>query len=118
MADPNESLIYLLYPHESITKGVNSVPYQLVPSEYTVLASNQVHITPLFHTGKNTGHTGQFKLPTYGLKSYDASVLLDFFFFLISFDHVFLSFLVFLEERDIKVEQNYIFSRVFNRDRL
>ena len=27
----------------------------------TVPASNLVHSTPLFHTGKNTGRTGQFR---------------------------------------------------------
>ena len=37
---------------------------------------------------------------------------------LILFDLVFLCFFVFLEERDIKVEQNYIFSSIFNRDGL
>uniref|UniRef100_A0A7N2LP16 Uncharacterized protein n=1 Tax=Quercus lobata TaxID=97700 RepID=A0A7N2LP16_QUELO len=34
---------------------VNTVPYR---PEYTVPASNPVHSTPLFRTGKNTGRTG------------------------------------------------------------
>ena len=51
----------------------------------------------------------KFKLFNYGLESNDASVSQDFF------SLVFLCFFVFLEERDIKVEQNYIFSLVFNR---
>ena len=33
----------------------------------------------------------------------------------ILFDIVFLFFFIFLEENDIKVEQNYIFSFIFNR---
>ena len=37
------------------TKVVNSVPYR---PEYTIPASNPVRSTPLFRTGKNTGHTG------------------------------------------------------------
>ena len=36
-------------------KVINSVPYR---PEYTVPASNPVHSTPLFRTGKNTGCTG------------------------------------------------------------
>ena len=39
-------------------------------------------------------------------------------FFFILFDLVFLYFYVFLEERDIKVEENYIFSHIFNKGRL
>ena len=39
-------------------KVINSVPYR---PEYTVPASNPVHLTPLFRTGKNTGRTGQFR---------------------------------------------------------
>ena len=42
----------------ALSKGVNSVPYQTVWAEYTVLASKPVRITPLFRTGKNTGRTG------------------------------------------------------------
>ena len=52
----------------------------------------------------------KFKLPTYGLKSHDKSVPLDPFL-----SCIFMVF-VFLEEKDIKMEQNYIFSYVFNRD--
>ena len=54
----------------------------------------------------------KFKLSTCGLKFYDASVLLD------SFWSCIFMFFVFLEERDIKVEQNYIFSHVLNRSGL
>ena len=39
-------------------RGVNNVPYRLVRSVYTVLASKPVRLTPLFRTRKNTGHTG------------------------------------------------------------
>jgi len=35
--------------------------------------------------------------------------------FLILFYLIFLCFYVFLEEKDIKVEQNYIFSHIFNK---
>ena len=38
-----------------------TVLYRSVPLEYTVPASKPVHITPLFHTGKNTGRTDQFR---------------------------------------------------------
>ena len=38
-------------------KVINSVPYRPVRSEYTVPASNPVHLTLLFRTGKNTGRT-------------------------------------------------------------
>ena len=51
----------------------------------------------------------KFKLHTCGLKSYDVSVSLDSFWSCI---------FMFLEERDIKVEQNYIFSYVLNRSGL
>ena len=51
-------------------------------------------------------------MPTCDLKSHDTSDPLDFFFFIL-FD---LLFFVFFEEIDIKVEQNYIFSFVFNKD--
>ena len=37
-------------------KGVNSAPYRPVWPEYTVSASKPDRITPLFRTGKNTGH--------------------------------------------------------------
>ena len=37
------------------------------------------------------------------------------FFFFILFNLIYIYIVVFLEERDIKVEQNYIFSLVFNR---
>ena len=53
----------------------------------------------------------KFKFPTYGLKSHDASISLDYF---LSYLILYFMFCVFLEERDIKVEQNYIFSFVFN----
>ena len=42
-------------------KVINSVSYWPVWPEYTVPASNPVHSTPLFRTGKNTGRTGQFR---------------------------------------------------------
>ena len=48
------------------------------------------------------------------LKSYDTSVPLDYFLsYLILYFYLFI-FCVF-EERDIKIEQNYIFRYVFNR---
>ena len=48
------------------------------------------------------------------LKSYDASVPLDYFLsYLILYFYLFI-FCVF-EERDIKIEHNYIFRYVFNR---
>ena len=40
------------------TKVIKSVPYRPVRPEYTVPASNPVHSTLLFRTGKNTGRTG------------------------------------------------------------
>ena len=43
-------------------------------------------------------------MPTYGLKSYYLSDIYIYIYF----------FFVFSEDRDIKVEQNYIFSLVFN----
>ena len=58
----------------------------------------------------------KFKLPTCGLKSNDASIPLDSFWSCIFF--FFFCVFVFLKERDIKVEQNYIFSHVFNKDGL
>ena len=39
-------------------KVIDSVPYWPVRPKYTVPASNPVHLTPLFRTGKNTGRTG------------------------------------------------------------
>ena len=36
---------------------VNTVPYRPYRPEYIVPASNPVHSTPLFRTGKNTGCT-------------------------------------------------------------
>ena len=49
----------------------------------------------------------------YGLKSHNASILLNYFlFYLILYFYVF-HFFVFLEKRDIKVEQNYIFKYFF-----
>ena len=53
-------------------KGVDFVPYRLVRSVYTVLASKPVHITPLFRIGKNTSRIGQFRAILAGI---------DFFFF-------------------------------------
>ena len=51
-----------------------------------------------------------YNLPTYGLKFHDASVPIDSFW-----SYIFM----FLEERNIKVEQNYIFSfDDFNRGKL
>ena len=40
----------------------------------TVPASNPIHLTPLFHTGKNTGRTGQFRAIPAGTEK-------SFFFF-------------------------------------
>ena len=53
----------------------------------------------------------KFKLTIYGLKFRVASISLDSFWSCIFI-------FVFLEERDIKVEKNDIFSPLFNRDRL
>ena len=61
-------------------KGVDFVLYWLVQPVYTVPASKLVHITPLFRTGKNTGHISQFRAISTGI---------DFFFFF------FLSFVIF-----------------------
>ena len=44
-----------------VIKEVDSIPYRPVRPVYTVPASKPVHITLLFHTGKNTDHTGQFQ---------------------------------------------------------
>ena len=66
--------------HRVILKVINSVPYRPVRPEYTVPASNPVHSTPLFRTGKNTGRTGQFRaIPAGTEKSF------FFFFFFLSF---------------------------------
>ena len=60
------------------TKVINSVPYRPVRPEYTVPASNPVHSTPLFHIGKNTGRTGQFR----AIPGVPAGTEKSFFFFL------------------------------------
>ena len=44
------------------TKEVNFIPYRPVRPEYTVPTSAPVQITPLFRTGKNTGHTSEIRL--------------------------------------------------------
>ena len=41
-----------------MSKVINSVPYRPVRPEYTVPASNPVHLIPPFRTEKNTGRTG------------------------------------------------------------
>ena len=56
---------------------VNTVPYR---PEYTVPASNPVHSTPLFRTGKNIGHTGQFRAIPAGTEKKNF-----FLFFFLSF---------------------------------
>ena len=67
---------------------VNTVPYR---PEYTVSASNPVHLTPLFRTGKNTGHTGLVPaiLANFGQYQLVSGVLAgtekSFFFFFLSF---------------------------------
>ena len=50
----HRSCFFLL---STMTKVINSVPYRPVRPEYTVPASNPVHLTLLFRTGKNTGRT-------------------------------------------------------------
>ena len=63
----------------------------------------------------------KFELLTCGLKSHFASVSLDsFLFYLILYFYVFFFFFffVFLDERDIKMEQNYIFRHIFNKTEL
>ena len=57
----------------------------------------------------------KFKLSTCGLKSHNASIPLDFFY--LTWSCIFI-FFVFLEERNIKVELNYIFTHLFNRNEL
>ena len=59
-------------------KVINSVSYRPVRPEYTVPASNPLHSTPLFRTGKNTGRTGQFRAIPAGTEK-------SFFFFFLSF---------------------------------
>ena len=64
---------------------VNTVPYQPYRPEYTVPASNPVHSTPLFRTGKNTGRTGQFRAIPAGTRrtgQYRKNFFFFFFFFL------------------------------------
>ena len=64
------------------SKVINSVPYRSVLSEYTVPASNPVHSTPLFRTGKNTGRIGQFRaIPAGTEKSFFFIYLLSFVIF-------------------------------------
>ena len=64
-------------------KGVNSVPYWLVPSEYIIPTSKPVHITLLFRTRKNTGHTGQFRaIPTSTKRTNQKRNLFIYLFFL------------------------------------
>ena len=46
-----------LFTLSIIINVVNSVPYRPVRPEYTVPASNPIHLTLLFRTGKNTGRT-------------------------------------------------------------
>ena len=59
----------------------------------------------------------KFKLSICSLKSHDASVRSILFYLIWSYIFILFYFIfVFLEVRDIKVEQNYIFSFVFNRD--
>ena len=59
----------------------------------------------------------KFKLSICSLKFHDASVHLILFYLIWSYIFILFYFIfVFLEARDIKVEQNYIFSFVFNRD--
>ena len=60
------------------SKVVDSVPHRPVWPEYTVSASNPVHSTPLFRTGKNTGRTGQFRAIPVGIEK-------SFFFFFFNF---------------------------------
>ena len=49
----------------------------------------------------------------YGLKPQNASVSLDYFLFYLTLYFYVFHFFVFLEKRDIKVKQNYIFSLFF-----
>ena len=61
----------------------------------------------------------KFELLTCGLKSHFASVSLDSFLsYLILYFYGFFFFFVFLDERDIKMEQNYIFRHIFNKTEL
>ena len=62
---------------------VNTVPYRPYRPEYTVPASNPVHSTPLFRTGKNTGRTGQFRAIPAG--TLDIGRYRTKFFFFLSF---------------------------------
>ena len=58
----------------------------------------------------------KFKLLTCGLKSHNTSVLLECFK---SYLILYFFFIIFFwEERDIKVEQNFIFNFAFNESRL
>ena len=67
----------------ALSKGVNSVPYQMVWAEYNVLASKPVRITPLFRTGKNTGRTGHVPAVPANFGQY--LQIQNFFFFFLSF---------------------------------
>ena len=67
----------------ALSKGVNSVPYQTVWAEYTVLASKPVRITPLFRTGKNTGRIGHVPAGPANFGQYQHIQI--FFFFFLSF---------------------------------
>ena len=69
----------------ALSKGVNSVPYQMVWAEYTVLASKPVRITPLFRTGKNTGRTGHVPANFGQYWQIQKKSFFFFFFFFLSF---------------------------------
>ena len=71
-----------------ISRGVNTVLYRPVRLVYIVPASKPVRLTPLFHIGKNTGHTGQF----WAIPGVPASTEKKFFFY---YYYYFLSFVIF-----------------------
>ena len=63
-------------------KVIDSVPYWPVRPEYTIPASNPVRSTPLFHTGKNTGHTDLVPAVPANFGQYRLVQKFFFFFFL------------------------------------